>query len=139
MRRLLCTMVVFSGIVSGFWFSAAALETISVETMPPVVVSTFPASGDTGVDPSIREIRVTFSKDMATEKMWSWVMASKESFPELTGEVRYLDDKRTCVAPVKLLPGKDYAVWFNTGGYDSFRDEGNRPAVPYLLAFRTRQ
>ncbi len=139
MKRVLGAIVVLSGIVSVFWLTAAAQETVNVETMPPVVVSSFPVSGDIGVDASIQEIRVTFSKEMTTEKMWSWVMASKESFPELTGEVRYLDDKRTCVAPVKLLPGKDYAVWFNSEKYDGFRDAGNRPAVPYLLVFRTRQ
>ena len=112
---------------------------ISVNTMPPVVVKTIPRAGDTFVDPSIKEIRVTFSKDMMTQDMWSWVIVSKESFPQIVGDVRYLEDKRTCVAPVKLKAGKTYAIWFNSVKYNAFRDENNNPAVPYLLVFQTRE
>ena len=107
--------------------------------MPPVVVKTIPQAGDTFVDPSIKEIRVTFSKDMMTQDMWSWVIVSKESFPQIVGDVRYLEDKRTCVAPVKLKAGKTYAIWFNSVQYNAFRDKHNNPAVPYLLVFQTRE
>ena len=111
---------------------------ITVKSMPPVVVKTFPQAGDTGVDPSIKEIKVTFSKDMMTEQMWSWVMASKDSFPVITGDVKYLEDKRTCVAPVSLEPGKSYAIWFNSQNHNAFRDTDNNPAVRYLLVFETK-
>lgn len=112
---------------------------ITVESMPPVVVKTFPQAGEISVDPSIKEISVTFSKEMMTKNMWSWVMISKEYFPNLTGEVKYLEDKKTCIAPVKLEPGKTYVIWFNSGGHNAFRDTKNNPAVPYLLAFQTRE
>ena len=120
---------------------AVAGPQVSVEALPPVVVETFPRAGDTKVDPGIGEIRVTFSKDMMTEEMWSWVIHTKESFPEVVGPVRYLDDGRTCVAPVKLEPGRTYAIWFNSPNYrhNAFRDTGNNPAVPYLLVFQTRK
>jgi RNA polymerase sigma-70 factor (ECF subfamily) len=120
--------------LSGAWASD-----VSVEAMPPSVVRTVPAAGETGVDPSLREIRVTFSKDMMTDRMWSWVMASEDSFPEITGDVKYLDDKRTCVAPVKLEPGRTYVIWFNSQSHNAFRDLGNRSAIPYLLVFQTRK
>ncbi len=112
---------------------------ITVHTMPPVVVKTSPQAGDTAVDPSISEISVTFSKEMLTQEMWSWVIVSKESFPQLVGDVRYLNDKRTCVAPVKLEAGKTYAIWFNSVKYNAFRDKNNNPAIPYLLVFQTRE
>lgn len=51
--------------------------------------------------------------------------------------IRYLADRRTCVMPVKLAPGRTYVVWINRGKFDSFRDTGNNPAVPYLLVFGT--
>ena len=111
---------------------------ITVHSMPPVVVKTLPQAGDTSVDPSLKEIRVTFSKEMITKDMWSWVMVSKETFPTIVGEIRFLDDKRTCVAPVKLEPGKTYVIWFNTADNNAFRDKDNNSAVPYLLVFRTR-
>jgi len=107
--------------------------------MPAVVIKTIPESGDTSVDPSLKEIRVTFSKDMMTDNMWSWVMISKESFPIIIGQVKYLNDKRTCVAPVKLEPGRTYVVWFNSKKYNAFCYTDNNPAVPYLLVFETRK
>ncbi len=118
---------------------ARAEEEISLKALPPVVVKTFPQAGDTAVDPSIKEIRVTFSKDMMTQQMWSWVMISKDSFPPIAGQVRYLNDKRTCVAPVKLKAGKTYAIWFNSKNYNAFRDRDNNPAIPYLLVFKTAE
>ena len=109
----------------------------TVKSLPPVVVETRPRSGDTKVDPAVRELKVTFSKDMMTEKMWSFVQVSPESFPKKSGEPRYLD-KRTIVLPVTFEPGKAYVVWINKGKFDTFRDEDGHPAVPYLLAFETR-
>jgi hypothetical protein len=116
-----------------------AEDIISVNTMPPVVVNTLPQAGDMSVDPSVNEIRVTFSKEMMTQEMWSWVIVSKESFPHIVGDVGYLNDKRTCVAPVKLKAGKTYAIWFNSAKHNAFRDKNNNPAIPYLLVFQTRE
>ena len=84
---------------------AQARDAVSVGKLPPVVVKTFPQSGNTEVDPSIREIRVTFVKDMMTNNMWSWVIHTKDTFPEVVGDVKYPDDRGTCVAPVRLEPG----------------------------------
>ena len=111
----------------------------TVKSMPPVVVKTFPQAGDTAVDHSIKEIRVTFSKEMMTKEMWSWVMISKDTFPGIAGEVKYLKDKKTCVAPVNLEPGKTYVIWFNSKNHNAFRDTDNNPAVPYLLVFQTKE
>jgi len=44
---------------------------------------------------------------------WSWSTLSKESFPKLNGNPKFLSDERTCVLPVKLEPGKTYAIWFD--------------------------
>jgi hypothetical protein len=120
---------------------AAAMERIdlSVKALPPSVVSTIPQCGDTAVDPNLKEIRVTFSKDMLTEKMWAICQVSEAHFPEAAGEIRYLPDKRTCVFPVKLQPGKTYVLWFNREQFNSFRDTDNNPAVPYQLVFETRK
>jgi RNA polymerase sigma-70 factor (ECF subfamily) len=134
---LAITLMVSNVVLAGE--STTNVGSISVETMPPVVVKTFPQAGDTNVDPDIGEIRVTFSKDMMTEEMWSWVKVSNDTFPELTGNVRYLSDKRTCVAPVKLERGKTYAIWFNSNQFNAFRDKNNNPAIPYLLVFETRE
>ena len=132
-RLLLATGMVLLGLQS-----SAIAATVAVEAFPPVVVRTFPASGDQGVDPSIREVRVTFSKEMMTDEMWSFVYAKPAAFPEVAGSARYLDDKRTCVLPVSLQPGKTYGIWINSQNHDSFRDTYQHPAIPYLLIFKTR-
>jgi len=115
---------------------AALARAASPAAFPPVVVATVPAPGDVAVDPSLAEIRVTFSKDMQTEEMWSFVYANPAAFPKVTGPIRY-EGKRTCVMPVSLEPGKTYGTWINSNAHTSFRDTSGLPAVPYLLVFET--
>jgi RNA polymerase sigma-70 factor (ECF subfamily) len=118
-------------------FIAWAAE-VSVSGMAPSVVKTVPQCGDTAVDPALKEIRVTFSKDMTTNRMWSICQISKESFPQGAGQVHYVDN-RTCVMPVTLEPGKTYVLWFNRAQFNAFRDAQNNPSVPYQLVFETRK
>ena len=118
--------------------TAAMAGSASMEGFPPVVIRTVPTSGDQAVDPSIREVRVTFSKDMLTREMWSFVYANPAPFPKIAGQIHYLKDNRTCVLPVSLEPGKTYGMWINSQEHTSFRDTYQHPAVPYLLIFKTR-
>jgi hypothetical protein len=121
-------------------FGATGIPEISVRTMPPSVVKTVPQAGDTRVDPGLTEVSVTFSKDMLTKENWSWCQLSPETFPEIDKtKIRYLDDKRTCVLPVKLKPEKTYVIWINTQKYNYFKDTEQRPAIPYLLVFQTEK
>jgi serine/threonine protein kinase len=106
--------------------------------VPPVVTKTIPESGASDVDPALTELRATFSKPMK-DQCWSWCYEREEDFPTKTGEPRYLADGRTCVLPVKLQPGKVYAVWLNTEKIKSFQDLEGQPALPYLLIFETRK
>ena len=118
--------------------AAAPTGEISVKAQPASVVKTVPAAGDVTVSPALKEISVTFSKDMQTNRMWSICQISKESFPEAAGKIHYTNN-RTCVMPVKLEPGKTYVLWFNRAQFNSFRDTDNQPSVPYLLVFQTRK
>lgn len=119
--------------------TAQTAKEITVKTMPPSVVKTVPQAGDTDVDPGLKEMTVTFSKNMKTNRMWAVCQISKETFPKTDGQIHYLSDQRTCIVPVKLEPGKTYVVWFNRGQFNSFRDTENNPAVPYQLVFATRK
>jgi RNA polymerase sigma-70 factor (ECF subfamily) len=118
-------------------FGAVKADEISLANVPPVVVKSVPEAGSDDVDSSLNEITVTFSKDM-TDGSWSWSTASKESFPELAGKPHYLEDKRTCVLPVHLKPGTTYAIWINSAKFTGFQDAEGKPAVPYLLVFKTK-
>lgn len=112
-------------------------DELTLDGVPPVVVRCVPEAGSSDVDPAVKELRVTFSKPM-TDRSWSWSTASKSSFPTVTGDIHYLADGRTCVLPVKLEPGKTYASWINSSKFRNFKDKEGRPAIPYLLVFRTK-
>lgn len=110
----------------------------TVKSLPPSVVKTVPEAGARDVDAATtRQIRVTFSKEMMAGS-WSWAQMSKETFPQLVGQPRYVDDKKTCVVDVRLEPQKTYVVWFNSEKFSNFKDADGKPAVPYLLVFQTK-
>jgi hypothetical protein len=118
--------------------SEVRAEDITLDTARPVVVKSSPEAGADGVDPNTTQISVTFSKNMQGGS-WSWCVLSKETYPGTAEAPRYLDDKRTCVLPVKLEPGKTYAVWINSEKFHDFKDAKGQLAVPYLLVFKTRE
>jgi len=117
---------------------AQTVREVSVRSMAPSVVKTVPESGTTDVDPALTEVKVTFSKDMITDRMWSVCQISNETFPEVGG-IHYLPDKRTCVVPVKLQAGKTYVLWFNNGKFNAFRDTERHSSIPYMLVFETKK
>jgi hypothetical protein len=117
---------------------ATAEDDSKLNQQPPVVVETAPASGTRDVPPGETEIRVRFSKPM-TDGSWSWSTAWENSTPDFIGSPHYEADGRTCVAKVKLEPDRTYAFWLNSEKFLNFRDAENRPAVPYLLIFQTKQ
>lgn len=113
-------------------------EEVSLVTAPPVVVKTIPEAGAMEVDAGLKEIRVTFSKEM-TDGSWSWSTAgAKDKFPK-GGKIRYEKDGKTCVMPVELEPGKEYVLGLNWGKHGNFKDRDGRPAVSYLLVFKTAE
>jgi RNA polymerase sigma-70 factor (ECF subfamily) len=134
MMRVAAALIVLA---AGIGVVAATFEEVTLESVPPVVVKTVPEAGADGVDPKLNEIKVTFSKDME-DGTWSWSALSKESYPDGDGKPKYLADKRTCVLPVKLQPGKTYAIWVNSSKFRNFKDSGGQSAVPYLLVFKTK-
>lgn len=117
--------------------SVASGQEITLESVPPVVVKTVPEAGSVDVDAGTKEVRVTFSKVMR-DKSWSWSNVGPGSTPKTTGDAHYLDDRKTCVLPVQLEPGKTYAFWINSERFRNFRDSDGRAAVPYLLVFKTK-
>ena len=111
---------------------------ISVATLPPVVVRTMPQSGDTAVDASsVKEIRVTFSKEMA-DKTWSWSQLSNDTFPKISGEIHYQGNNAPAWRRWLSSRARTYAVWLNSQNFGNFKDKDGHPAVPYLLVFETK-
>jgi RNA polymerase sigma-70 factor (ECF subfamily) len=127
-------IALFVALLSG----AAWGEEVSLDSVPPVVVKTMPEAGAADVDPGTTEIKVTFSKEMSLGS-YSYVTLSKENYPETTGDPQLVEEQRTYVLPVRLFPGKTYAIWLNSEKFRNFKDTAGRSAVPYLLVFKTRE
>jgi RNA polymerase sigma-70 factor (ECF subfamily) len=113
------------------------LQPSAAAEAPPVVIQTVPESGATNVDPELTELRATFSKPMQPGSP-SWVFWSNDH-PKMAGPARYLADERTSVLPVRLEPGKTYAIWLNHETERYFKGRDGQLALPYLLIFETRK
>jgi len=137
-RKMLTPVIAASIALMSITLWAGTAEKLTVATAPPVVIATSPIAGATDVDANLKEIRVTFSKRMM-DKSWSWSQTSAAAFPDITGDIEYDKDGRTCVLPVSLKPGQTYAIWLNSQKLGNFKDRSGRSAVPYLLVFRTKK
>jgi hypothetical protein len=103
---------------------------------PTVVVSTSPSQNKTVNASAVKELRVTFSNDMNTSGCWAFCSDGKNFFPGSNGKPHWIN-KRTCVMPIKLIPGRTYSVTFNVGRFKGFYDISNRSSVSYKLIFKT--
>lgn len=131
-------------VLGAFVFSLVCLpgpglrsEGPTLENAQPVVVKTVPEAGADLIDPMTKEIRVVFSKEM-TPGSWSFGLVDKDSFPKTNGKARFSEDKKTCILPVQLEPGKTYGIWINSPKLTGFKDSLGQPSLPYLLVFRTK-
>ncbi len=131
------TVTLLAGLVL-FTVGISRAEEPSVKSLPPSIIKTVPECGNTNVDATATtQIKVTFSKAMK-DGSWSWSQISDETFPQMIGKPRYLDDKKTCVMDVKLQPEKTYVIWLNSQKFGNFKDADGKSAVPYLLVFQTK-
>lgn len=100
------------------------------------VIETFPRQGETVDATAVKELRVTFSNDMNTSGCWAFCSDGENFFPGSNGKI-FWQNKRTCVMPIKLIPGRTYSVTFNAGRFVGFYDSRKRPSVSYKLLFQT--
>jgi hypothetical protein len=102
----------------------------------PVIVSSTPTIGATDVDPALKEISVTFDRDMDVSG-YSWT-GGGEFFPESPeGATPVWRDKRTCVLPVRLKKGAFYRVGINSSSHQNFKSAVGAPAETAGIYFAT--
>jgi len=107
-----------------------------LHALPARIKSSVPEIGATEVDPAIKEIRVTFDRDMSEGMSWT---GSGEAFPPSPKDAKpKWIDKRTCAFPVKLEAGKFYRVGINSTEFQNFQDESGAPAAPRVIYFTTK-
>jgi len=111
---------------------------IYIYLVSPKVIATNPRNGATDVDPSLSEIKVTFSKPMEKNTR---SFSTPNSGSELTwmDKFFYINNDRTCVQQVRLKPGITYVIWINDPKHIGFKDKSGNALQPYKLEFTTRQ
>jgi len=102
----------------------------------PRIVGLDPPDGAADVDPALERLTVTFDREMG--EGWSWVIETRERFPQTAGRASMSSDRRNAYLPVRLEPGRSYVVWLNSADYQDFRDTAGRPLPPRRWTFTTR-
>jgi len=143
--RALLMVIVVVGILSiammTAWVETAfAEEKSSDETKSetPQISKTVPEDGADDVDPGLKQIRVTFDRDMDKGGM-SWTGGPPEFPPVDKSQKAKWIDKRTCVLPVKLEPETSYRVGINSESFKNFRSEKGTAAEPSAIKFTTKK
>jgi hypothetical protein len=102
------------------------------------VTSTVPGLGATDVDPTLEEIVITFSQPIMKGRYSFIIHSDLGEYPEVTGDPSF-PDLQTCTLPVKLEPGKTYAIGINSPDHKNFVSLADETlsAEPYVLVFST--
>jgi len=104
----------------------------------PRVVSMSPANGATGIDASLRRIRIWFDRPMADGMLVTPLQEdSGAGFPETTGKGTFDEGRTVFTLPVRLEPGRSYAVALDARFANGFRSEDGVPLARVVLRFRT--
>ncbi|HVA45926.1 MAG TPA: M56 family metallopeptidase [Pirellulales bacterium] len=116
--------------------AAAPADNAKPKDAHPRMVKSSPPQGATGVDPALKEISVTFDRDM--EQGMSWT-GGPPLFPPVdkSRQARWAD-KRTCVLPVKLEAGAFYRLGINSSSHQNFRRKGGAAAAAAAIYFSTK-
>jgi hypothetical protein len=99
----------------------------------PQIVSTVPEVGNGAVHPDTTELRVTFDRDMGGGFSWT---GGGDAYPEVAAKPSWID-RRTCVLPVKLQPGKYYRVGINAPSHRNFKSAEGFSVTPTAFWFVT--
>ncbi len=102
----------------------------------PRIIATTPKAGAKDVDPALKEITVTFDRDMEGGMSWTGGGPDMPTSPE-SKRAYWKSNKRTCVLPVKLQPGHHYRIGINSMSHQNFRGTNGLPTAVSAIYFTT--
>ncbi len=114
--------------------AAAAQDAPEDRERVPLVKTVQPPCGATDVDPSVKEIRITF--DMAMSPEGYSLVGGGPHFPSVAGDPRWAD-AYTFVLPVSLRTDWEYRFSINSDQHKNFRSVWLVPAEPTFCRFTT--
>ncbi len=100
----------------------------------PQIVYSSPSSGDTQVDPLLKEIIIRFDRKMGR----GMSIVNSANSPKSSGQAEWVNDS-TFRVPVNLKPNTAYSLNLNSRRYHNFRSAEGVAMQPQRLIFRTRQ
>jgi len=103
-------------------------------TLPPKLVSTYPAEGET-VAPGVLILKVSFDQQMSPSA-WNYAPAPGAEPMDCVKTPRLLGDQRTFVLLCRVLANKTYGVTFNAQRPGGFANLGENPALTAALTFK---
>jgi hypothetical protein len=103
-------------------------------TLPPKLVSTYPAEGET-VAPGVLILKVSFDQQMSPSA-WNYAPAPGAEPMDCVKTPRLLGDQRTFVLLCRVLADKTYGVTFNAQRPGGFANLGENTALTAALTFK---
>lgn len=104
----------------------------------PVVMQFEPANGAQAVDPTTKELKITFSVEMGGGVSWTGGGPGFPAIPE-GRKATWSEDRKTCTLPVSIKPGQSYRIGLNSPSHQNFQSSGGVPLEPVVYTFRTRE
>lgn len=122
-----------------FFTTRGADEQLKARALAPTVVRCQPANGAQDVSPTVKELRVSFSIPMGGGCSWCTTGNGDSDFPKGAPGKHYYwtRDKKTCVLPVALTPGRTYRLSLNATGFNNFQSDAGVPLEPVSYTFKT--
>ena len=114
--------------------TAVSPVTVMPPTLPPRVVATYPAQGET-IAPGVLIVKVAFDQKM-NPRAWNYGVAEGGEPPECIKTPRLLNDQKTFVLLCRVLSNRTYRVALNGERAGGFANLGDNPAEPLVLTFQ---
>ena len=102
----------------------------------PIISNSEPRNGDSGVNPNLRKITITFNQPMNTGSFYWPIPQNDRSFPQLQSDPYWTNGNQTLVMSVILYPGTQYRIPINISS-PVFTSASGVPAAPGYLSFQT--
>ena len=103
-------------------------------TLPPKLVSTYPAQDET-VAPGVLILKVAFDQQMSPSA-WNYAPAPGAEPMDCVKTPRLLGDQKTFVLLCRVLGNKTYGVTLNAQRPGGFANLGDNPAQTAVLTFK---
>lgn len=136
LRALVLTVLLASSAAAQVREEPTAVSPVTVmpPTLPPRVVATYPAQGET-IAPGVLILKVAFDQPM-NPQAWNYGVAPDAEQPECVRTPRLLADQKTFVLLCRVLSNRTYKVAFNAERAGGFANLGDNPAESHVLTFQ---